>query len=66
MRQVLRVLLTTPEGRAIVDSEVPPDGFAPLTLNSTDNDIDARVRCVGNTFYHPGGSAAMGKVVDTD
>lgn len=66
VRQVLRLFQATSEGQSIVECEVPPDGFAPLTLESTDDEIDARVERVGNTFYHPGGSAAMGKVVDTD
>ena len=66
LRQVYRVLRETPEGRNIVVEEVPPSGYAPFTANSTDSDIDARVRRAGNTFYHPAGSAAMGKVVDTD
>ena len=66
LRQVYRVLQETPEGRDIVAEEIPPSGYAPLTMESTDGDIDARVKRAGNTFYHPAGSAAMGKVVDTD
>lgn len=65
LRQVMRVLQETSEGRAIVESEVPPAGFPPLKPDSTDEEIDARVKRAGNTFYHPAGSAAMGKVVDT-
>lgn len=48
-----------------VESERAPDGLAPLTKESSDAEIDARVARVGNTFYHAAGSAAMGKVVDT-
>lgn len=66
IRQVMRVLQETSEGRDMIDSETPPNGFAPLRLDSTDEEIDARVRRVGNTFYHAACSAAMGKVVDTD
>jgi len=66
LRQVYRVLQETSEGRDIVAEETPPSGYAPLTLESTDSEIDSRVRRAGNTFYHPAGSAAMGKVVGAD
>jgi choline dehydrogenase-like flavoprotein len=48
-----------------VEAEVPPDGFAELKVESTDEEIDARVRRARNTFYHAAGSASMGKVVDS-
>lgn len=41
-------------------------GAGPLNARSTDEEIDAQVRSGGNTFYHPAGSAAMGKVVDSN
>lgn len=65
IRQVAGLLLDTPEGRDIVDSQFPVAGFSPLTAQSTDEEIDEQVRAGGNTFYHAAGSAAMGKVVDT-
>ena len=65
MRQAMRVLQDTPEGHDTVESEVSPPGFPLLNPKSSDKEIDARVRRVANTFYHPGGSAAMGKVVDS-
>ncbi len=65
VRQVMRLLLDTPEGQAMVERETPPDGYAALSSRSTDEEIDKRARRVGNTFYHPAGSAAMGKVVDS-
>ncbi|KAM0554937.1 hypothetical protein ACHAPJ_006673 [Fusarium lateritium] len=65
IRQALRLLNETESGRSFVESEYPPDGFPTLTTGCTDDEIDARVKRVGNTFYHAGGSAAMGKVVDS-
>ncbi|KAL7921231.1 hypothetical protein ACQKWADRAFT_327740 [Trichoderma austrokoningii] len=64
IRQALRLLQETQSGSSIVENEVPPDGYASLNADSTDAEIDARVSRVANTFYHPGGSASMGKVVD--
>ncbi|KAL3468918.1 GMC oxidoreductase-domain-containing protein [Aspergillus californicus] len=54
IQQVGQLLLATPEGQEIA-----------LGAELTDNKLDAQVRAGGNTFYHPAGSAAMGKVVDT-
>ncbi|KAL2812537.1 hypothetical protein BJX63DRAFT_245513 [Aspergillus granulosus] len=66
IRKVATLLLETPEGQKIVESEAPRPGFNPLGKQPTDEEIDAQVRAGGNTFYHPAGSAAMGKVVDTN
>ena len=56
----------TPEGQSIVEGEVPPSGHVALSSASTDEELDARVRRVGASFYHAAGTASMGKVVDTD
>ncbi|KAK6086033.1 glucose dehydrogenase [Seiridium cupressi] len=53
-------------GREIVDSEIPPPGAEPLTTKSLDAVIDERVRASLGTAYHLHGTAAMGKVVDTE
>ena len=66
IRQVTKVFLGTSEGRNVVEEEAVPEGCRPFTLNSTNDEIDARVRMLGGSFYHPAGSAAMGKVVDVD
>ncbi|KAL2822304.1 hypothetical protein BDW59DRAFT_102510 [Aspergillus cavernicola] len=66
IRQVASLLLETPEGQDIVEAEVPHPGFQALGVDATDEEIDTQVKAGGNTFYHPAGSAAMGKVVDTD
>jgi len=65
-REVMRVLQDTEEGNAMVECETPPEGMRPLTFRSTDAEIDERVRRVGDSFYHAAGSAAMGKVVDSE
>jgi choline dehydrogenase-like flavoprotein len=65
IRQVASLLLETPEGQEIIESESPHPGFNALGSQPTDEEIDAQVKAGGNTFYHPAGSAAMGKVVDT-
>ena len=66
IRQVTEMLLNTAEGCDSVKEEVVPEGCKPFTLQSTDEEIDERVRMLAGSFYHPAGSAAMGKVVDTD
>jgi choline dehydrogenase-like flavoprotein len=66
VRHVLRLFQETEEGREIVEAQVPPEGLGVLTVGSTDEEIDARVSRAGNTFYHAGGGASMGAVVDND
>ena len=56
----------TERGREVVAAEFLPEGYPPLTSQSTDSEIDARVRRAASTFYHVGGTASMGDVVDTD
>ncbi|KAH7322404.1 GMC oxidoreductase [Stachybotrys elegans] len=54
-------------GREVFDGEVGAPGFSTtLTPESTDAEIDARVRASLATGYHPMGSLSMGKVVDSD
>ncbi|KAL2833557.1 alcohol oxidase [Aspergillus pseudoustus] len=65
VRRVARLVLDTPEGAEMVEGEVVRPGSEAVRLDSTDEEIDANVRNGGITFFHPGGSAAMGKVVDT-
>ncbi|KAH8433404.1 GMC family oxidoreductase [Aspergillus melleus] len=65
VRRVAKLLLDTPEGQDMVEYEVTRPENTPIKLDSTDDEIDANVRRGGITFFHPGGSASMGKVVDT-
>ncbi|KAF2875852.1 glucose dehydrogenase [Massariosphaeria phaeospora] len=64
LRSINKVLQATPEGRDMIESEVAPGGTF-LGPDSSDKDIDERAARVGNTFYHPAGTASMGSVVDT-
>ena len=65
LRRLMEVM-ETPEAQAIVEGEKAPKGFAPLSSRSTDEEIDQRVEAFSATWYHPAGSAAMGKVVDAE
>lgn len=54
-------------GSQILNGEVPPAGFeVGYTVASSDEYLNARARAGVESCYHPMGSAAMGKVVDTD
>ncbi|ETS77626.1 hypothetical protein PFICI_09688 [Pestalotiopsis fici W106-1] len=57
---------TTVLGRDIFAGEIPPDGSPALSSVITDEELDTRLRATLRTAYHPHGTAAMGKVVDTN
>jgi len=65
-RRVLQAFLETSAGKSFIETEVAPPGFSNLTTNSTDGEIDARIRATGMAHHHSAGSAAMGQVVGTD
>ena len=50
----------------IIDSETPPPGMPKLNSKSSDKEIDERLNAMSWTWFHTAGTAAMGKVVDTD
>ena len=56
----------TPEAQSAIEAEIPPEGYPPLTSQSTDEELDARVRRSASSFFHAAGTASMGKVVDTE
>lgn len=80
LRTAARLFLDTNTGKSFIDQETPPDGFEPISLNSSDEYLDARVRHGAlyvqarvfhmaltngcSSTYHPMGSCSMGKVVD--
>jgi choline dehydrogenase-like flavoprotein len=66
VKQVVKVMLDTPEGREMVEDIISPDGYSKLTTTSSDAEIDAYIRRVATTTFHLGGTAAMGDVVDSD
>ncbi|RYP00281.1 hypothetical protein DL766_002351 [Monosporascus sp. MC13-8B] len=54
-------------GREVLDGEAGAPGFDEvLSVNSTDEYVDARLRAAMGSSYHPMGTLAMGPVVDTD
>ena len=63
VRNLLRVV-ETPAMQNVIECESPPEGYPPLTSESTDEEIDARVAGFGTTIHHPAGTCAMGSVVD--
>ena len=65
MRLAMRAM-ESKTGKQFVDCEFTPAGSPALSSTSSDEEIDARVRRVASTWFHPAGSASMGKVVDTD
>ena len=65
VRRVTKALLGTSAGKAFTKSEGAPPGVPELTVDSSDADIDARIRSTGVSHAHSAGTAAMGKVVDT-
>jgi uncharacterized protein (DUF362 family) len=50
VRRVMRLFLDTSEGRDMAETELAPDVFAKLTAQSSDEEIDERVRRVGTTL----------------
>lgn len=69
VRQAIRHTMRafeTPEGQQVVEGEVIPEGFTTITSRSSDAELDARVKRSAATWFHPAGSASMGKVVDNE
>jgi choline dehydrogenase-like flavoprotein len=66
VRQILRVMLKTPEGRGIVEDSVPPHGCQKLRLVASDEKIAAHVTQVAYTTFHTAGTVAIGDVVDLE
>ena len=65
-RVVTKALLGISSGKDFVEPEIAPPGFASLGIESTDAEIDERIRSVGAAHKHAAGGAAMGKVVDSE
>ena len=64
VRRVAQVM-ETPAAREIIEGETPPKGMPVLTSSASDEDIDARVRAYSEVWHHSGGTAAMGKLVQS-
>ncbi|KAF1969959.1 choline dehydrogenase [Bimuria novae-zelandiae CBS 107.79] len=70
-RRTLKAMLGTETMKQYIASETPPsgpslDGLDPLTPGASDEAIMERVERSGMQHHHSGGTAAMGKVVDTE
>jgi choline dehydrogenase-like flavoprotein len=63
IRENLNILSTAPLADEI-EGEIPPLGFKALHKESTDEEIDERVRAHMGTVSHPMGTCALGTVLD--
>ncbi|KAK4496080.1 hypothetical protein PRZ48_012059 [Zasmidium cellare] len=65
LRQILRLAQSKPlQPYLLATGQIAPTNFPPLSLDSTDDALDARVRKSAITIHHGMGGASMGKVVD--
>ncbi|KAM7220974.1 hypothetical protein V8F06_003698 [Rhypophila decipiens] len=71
-RQTLRAFLSTDAMGTMIESESPPqipglEGtlLLPLKADSSDDEIEKRVKMTGSQHHHSGGTAAMGQVIDS-
>ena len=65
-RVLSRLMLETPEGKALVADEIVPEGHRCLPSTASDAEIDQRIQMGGMSCSHPAASCSMGKVVDTE
>ncbi|EXJ87923.1 hypothetical protein A1O1_04850 [Capronia coronata CBS 617.96] len=65
LRKVASVYLDTETGKSLVSHEVTPEGYAAITTDTSDDEIDKRIRDFGYSLDHPMGTCSMGKVVDS-
>ena len=68
MRAGIRLTLQTMESEALkdyVECETPPPGMPRISSTSSDAELDKRVNAVSWSWFHAGGTASMGKVVDS-
>ena len=63
-RMHTKLMFDTPDGKDLVAEEYTPPGLTTAGLDASDEQIDERIKLGGSTVFHPGGTAAMGKVVD--
>jgi choline dehydrogenase-like flavoprotein len=63
IRQNISLASTSPFAN-VIDTEIPPEGHSILSTESSDEEIDARVRAMCMTVSHPMGTCALGSVLD--
>lgn len=64
-QRAIQALLGTSTGQSYIEGEGAPPGVPVLTAESSNADIDKRIRMAGLSHAHAAGTAAMGKVIDT-
>jgi len=68
LRAGIRTALQAMESEPLkpyLEGETPPPGMPAIDSKSSDEELDARVNAVSWSWFHAGGTASMGKVVDT-
>ncbi|KAK5208787.1 hypothetical protein LTR47_007944 [Exophiala xenobiotica] len=65
LRKASNILLETEPDRSFISHEVTPEGYAPITRDASDEEIDGRIREFAVSIDHPLGSCSMGRVVDS-
>ncbi|EXJ82765.1 hypothetical protein A1O3_06580 [Capronia epimyces CBS 606.96] len=65
LRKATSVYLETETGQSFISHEVTPEGYAAITRDTTDEEIDKRIRDFGYSLDHPMGTCSIGKVVDS-
>ena len=65
IRKVLKAM-ESKEGQEFVVSETPPEGWPRLTSSSSDEELNRRIKAACRVWNHPGGTAAMGGVLDSN
>ncbi|MBW9122541.1 hypothetical protein JNB63_20855, partial [Microbacterium trichothecenolyticum] len=63
-RFALRVMATEAAQKVVFPGSVPRQGHPSANVDSSDEELDALNKAYGVSWYHPGGTASMGKVVD--
>lgn len=66
MRATMDAMSSAPMAPFLEPDEIPPPGRASLNKSSTDAELDERIRDLALGYYHPVGTAAMGRVVDSE
>lgn len=65
MRRAMQVIETS-TFQTVIEAETPPQGMPVLTSRSSDEELDRRVERFATVWHHAAGTAAMGKIVDSN
>lgn len=68
MRAGMRLTMQAMESKVLkdyVEGETPPPGMPRISSASSDAELDKRVNAMSWSWFHAGGTASMGKVVDS-